>query len=372
MKLLVLPREQSSPYQRLLYTELRRQGAAVSYLGELTPSHLLNLLLLPLELAVRRLGGARLVHLHWVHRFVLPGGGRFPVLRGVAYGWFVLCLAAVRLLGLHLVWTVHNALPHEPVFTDDTRARRRLARSCDLVIVHTPSALAELAAFGAVPRASAVIPHGPLLPPVPSESLRTPGAGDGPRRFLFFGKVREYKGVEDLLAAFAALPGGTAAHLTVAGECWDPDLRPALMALARPLGDRVTLRLERVPDGELTGLLADADVVVLPYRRITTSGSAMLALAHGRPLIVPDLDSLADLPDQAVLRYDRTVPGLTAALLRACGASAGTLAAMSAAGGDFAGAVPWPRIAAMTMSELNAVLGESQPADQRGSALAAR
>ena len=37
----------------------------------------------------------------------------------------------------------------------------------------------------------------------------------------------------------------------------------------------------------------------------------MLALSHGRPLIVPDLAGLADLPDQAVLRYDGKIPALT-------------------------------------------------------------
>ena len=61
-------------------------------------------------------------------------------------------------------------------------------------------------------------------------------------------------------------------------------------------------------------MLAAADVVVLPFRRVTTSGSAMLALSHGRPLIVPDLPGLADLPDEAVLRYDGGVPELIAAI----------------------------------------------------------
>ena len=66
----------------------------------------------------------------------------------------------------------------------------------------------------------------------------------------------------------------------------------------------------------MPALLAAADVVVLPFRRVSTSGSALLALCHGRPLIVPDLPGLADLPGQAVLRYDGSRPGLAAALTR--------------------------------------------------------
>ena len=81
MRILVLPREDTNPYQELLYGEMRRQGAQITYLGELTRSHTLNLLLLPLEMAIRRLGGARVVHLHWVYAFGLYGSGRSAATR---------------------------------------------------------------------------------------------------------------------------------------------------------------------------------------------------------------------------------------------------------------------------------------------------
>ena len=66
MKVLVFPRDDLNPYQRLLYGEMRSLGTTGTYLGRMTPSHTLNLLLLPAELAVQRASGARLVHLHWV------------------------------------------------------------------------------------------------------------------------------------------------------------------------------------------------------------------------------------------------------------------------------------------------------------------
>ena len=49
MKILVLPREDATPYQSLLYAEMCRRGVRISYLATRTPSHTLNLLLLPLE-----------------------------------------------------------------------------------------------------------------------------------------------------------------------------------------------------------------------------------------------------------------------------------------------------------------------------------
>jgi O-antigen/teichoic acid export membrane protein/glycosyltransferase involved in cell wall biosynthesis len=365
VRVLALPRD-PNPYQGLLYGEMRRLGVRVSYIGEPTRSRTLNLLLLPLELLAGRIAGARLVHLHWVFAFTLPGESRFPVLRRLSYAWFRVWLRTCRVLGMRLVWTAHNVLPHQPVFADDVSARRALVDASDLVLAHSKSALAELAVLGAVPSRSAVIEHGPLGPAPSAGALRTPGTGDGPRRFLFFGKVEEYKGVEDLLAAFLALPDDIPARLTVAGQCGDPELRSRVQELARRGGGRITLRLEHVPDTDVPPLVSAADAIVLPFRRVTTSGSAVLALSHGRPLVVPDLAGLADLPDQAVLRYNGGISGLAMALARMARADRGVLAAMSAAASDYASQTTWQEMAERTAVEMRVVLGGPRGSDQPG------
>ena len=358
MKILVFPPEKH-PYQNMLYGEMERLGVQAVYVGELTPIATLNFLLMPLELTARRIAGARIFHLHWVFTLMPPGAKRFPVLRWVAQIWFVVLLRTCRMIGMHLVWTAHNVLPHEQVFRDDVSARQALVASSDLVLAHSKATLDELAALGAVVHRSAIIRHGPFGSIPSAKLLRSPGFGGGPRRFLFFGYVREYKGVADLLAAFAALPDDVAAHLTVAGQCDDPSLMSHLCELARRCGPNVLLRLEHVPDDEVSQLLAAADVVVLPFRRTTTSGSAMLALSYGRPLIAPNLAGLADLPDQAVLRYDGGVTALTAALVRVACTDDDTLAAMSAAARAYAFETTWQEIAKRTMSELISILGDA-------------
>lgn len=136
MKILALPRN-SNPYQEFLYGEIRRAGHDVRYAGQVTPLHTLNLLLLPLEIAACRVAGWRVLHLHWVFAFQIPGSGRLPWLRKVARAWFALVLCVGRRLGMHVVWTAHNVLPHERVFDDDLAARRLLVRSSDLVFAHS-------------------------------------------------------------------------------------------------------------------------------------------------------------------------------------------------------------------------------------------
>ncbi len=355
MKILVIPRD-PNPYQRLLYDEMEQLGATIRYLGKLTPSHTLSLLLLPLEMAVRRARGAQFIHLHWVFGFGFPSIRRLAVSHSISQVWFWVFLKTARLLDLRMAWTAHNVLPHSPVFADDVAARRSLIRQCDLVFAHSPATLDSLAALGAVPRRSLLIRHGPIRPAAPAK-LRTPGTGGGAREFLFFGKVAEYKGVEGLLAAFADLPAGSNAALTVAGQCDDRDLRARLVSKAT---QNVRFRLEYIPAAEVTELMSAADVVVLPFRAVTTSGSAELALAHGRPLIVPDLPSLAGLPTDAVTRYDRSTSGLTAALVKIIGANQPRLATMSAAALSYSAQASWREIAAATLAEMESVLNEER------------
>ena len=357
MKILVLPRNSANPYQELLYRELRHRGVDVTYIGSPTPSHTLNQLLLPVELVVRRLAGAHLVHLHWVYDFAPYGAGRSRLLGRAAQLWFAVWLWTLRMVGLRLVWTAHNVLPLQPVFSDDPRARRLLVSKCDLVIAHSRATVAELAALGVVPRSTVVIPHGPFTPAGQPGTPRASGDdGSSSRRLLFFGNIREYKGVDDLLVAFGALPPDLDARLTVAGDC-DGALRPVLAELAGRSPGRVELRLGRVPDQELTRLLAAADVAVLPFRRSTTSGSALLALGHGRPIVVPDLPGLAELPGEAVFRYDGTVAGLTRALTEAILADSVTLDRMAAAADAYCAAMSWGEIAEQTLAALRRVLG---------------
>jgi glycosyltransferase involved in cell wall biosynthesis len=373
VRILAFPRDTANPYQRLLYSQMQALGVPVGYLGQLTPSHTLNVLLLPAELAARRLRGGGVVHLHWVHGFAITGAGRLPVLRRAAQAWFAVCLVLVRLLGFRLVWTAHNVLPHDPVFADDSAARRRLVRACDLVIAHSAHALAELGSLGAVPRRAIVVPHGPLaLGSAAGLRIRTPGSGGAPRRLLFFGRVLPYKGLDELVEAFAALPADVPAVLTVAGECADPALRSRLRSAAGRSGGRVTLRLERLTDEQAAELLAVADAVVLPFRRVTTSGSAVLALCHGRPLVVPDLPALADLPAGALFRYAGTPGDLTRALTDVARAQDDALAAASAAALAYARGLSWPDIAARTVAAMRDLPPRRQQARSGDGALAAR
>jgi glycosyltransferase involved in cell wall biosynthesis len=363
MEVLVFPRD-PNPYQELLYKEVAALGVEVIYLGRVTPFGSLNLLLLPAELAVRRMRGARIVHLHWVWAFLWPETDRFPVLRHAALAWFKLFLRCVRLLGLRLAWTAHNVLPHSPVFPDDIAARRLLVSQCDVVFCHSSWTLSGLAEIGVVPRRHAVIRHAPLQrpasSPAPVSPAPRPSRANGTREILFFGKVFDYKGVEDLLQALARQPEPRV-HLTIAGQCSDAGLRSRIEAIAREAGERVSLLLHHIPDSDIERLMRQADVVVLPFRRITTSGSALLALGYGKPLVIPALPALADLPDDAVFRYDGSVTALASTLQSVASVDDSVLARMSAAALAYCSEATWSQAASTTVAEYREALGHDAP-----------
>ena len=337
---------------------MRRIGFKVSYLGCLTRFPSVNLALLPLELAVRRALGARMVHLHWVWGFKIPALRRLPATRGFDYAWFRLCLATLRILGMKLAWTAHNVLPHDQVFADDLAARRILVRHCDVVFCHSEWALASLTDLGARPARAVVIRH-PAFSQRGPRAPSTGGTRDGRTEFLFFGKIFEYKGVEELLEAVAELPESVTARVTVTGECGDPRLRARLEELAKRCGSRVALRLGHVAENDIPGLMESADVVVLPFRRVTTSGSTMLALGYGKPVITPALPALSGLPSGAVFRYDGSVAGLSKVLQTVSGADRETLNLMGRAALDYAGEATWAQLAETTAAEFRRLLAEA-------------
>ncbi len=235
----------------------------------------------------------------------------------------------------------HNVLPHERRPGDVTLTRILLAH-VDTVIVHSAeqAALARELAPGVPVVTAQMPPHLPAaasgLPavehankaertsvPAPSH-VHPPAPEIGPERcrLLFFGIVRPYKGLDVLLRALARGP----AHLTltVAGEFWGGTGETEKLIAELGIGHRVRLRPGYLPADEIPALFAAADALVLPYREATASQNALLAFAHGVPVITTTAGALGELVRDGVDGLT-CAPGDTGDLVRA-------LAAVSAPG----------------------------------------
>jgi glycosyltransferase involved in cell wall biosynthesis len=171
-----------------------------------------------------------------------------------------------------------------------------------------------------------VIAHGPyehLVRPTVSETSvnAVSPVGNGPFRLLYFGLVRPFKGVEDLVAAFSALDRAQASRfrLSVVGETWERWTVPERAIAGSPHADLIE-RVDRyVTDAEVAAYFREADAVVLPYHRSSASGPLHIAMSAGLPVVVTAVGGLAeavkDYPG-AVLVAPRNPEALQKALLQ--------------------------------------------------------
>lgn len=113
---------------------------------------------------------------------------------------------------------------------------------------------------------------------------------------LYFGLIRKYKGVPYLVEAFDKLPQDIARYsrLIIAGEDWGDETSLAGRIDSSPYREQITYKPEFVPDGMIPKYFSAADVVVLPYLRTAGSGVASIAMAHGKPMITSDLETMRE------------------------------------------------------------------------------
>ncbi len=251
----------------------------------------------PLRLAVRALEAslnfARLliriraraydvVHVQWV-----PFEGRSSPFMRILRAW---CDRS----GTLLVFTAHNAVPHDRASVDLAAIKRDLDRS-HLVVAHSAHVAEELKTEIRTTSPIAVLPLGPQftdqqLPPRDAAFQRL---GNPPRPIVLFqGLIRPYKGLDLLLDAWPEVAEVfPTATLYVVGKLAD---RASGEPLQRPLSPNVRVVVRYVSVAELLDYYAVADVVVFPYHRISQSAALMTAAGLGRPTVVTPIAGLQE------------------------------------------------------------------------------
>ena len=281
-------------------------------------------------------------------------------------------LILLRLTGVPVAVTAHVVTAHERTRVQDA-VHRRIHRLSPLIIAHSEFDRTRLIEeFAIDPGRVIVIAHGEYgffghdaAPVEPEAARRQLGLDPGDEVALFFGYIREYKGLDVLLDAWPAVakarPG---ARLVVAGDPvrLDAARRDALLAAATRVG--AVHRFGYVPFSEVTGYFAAADVLVLPYRHVSQSGVLFLALAHGLPVVATRVGALPEVlrDGESGLLVPPESPGaLAEALVRLFG-DADLRRRLAAGGRAVAARHAWPAIAERTESGLGGTRRAGPPA----------
>lgn len=249
----------------------------------------------------------------------------YQVFNDLVSEFIVITLA--QLFGRKIVLTVHDVSSLAGPASAKRKATGWLYRRVDRVIVHNRISREELESVGVPSAKISVIPHGHYLdsmrplPPV-EDARRDLGIEPSAKVVLFFGQIKDVKGLDLLIESFPAVASAVPnVVLLIAGRPWKTDFS-RYDALIDKLNLRPQCRLHIgfIPDDQVARYYAVADVVALPYRRIYQSGVLMMAMTYGRPVVVSDLPGMTEIVSDGVNGYvfrSESRDDLAAALIRA-------------------------------------------------------
>jgi beta-1,4-mannosyltransferase len=279
-------------------------------------------------------------HVHWPELMIR---GRKPLKRFARRRAMDLFLVLLKLRGIPLVRTVHNVTPHEEGPRSERRSLRRVDAATSLYIV-----LNETTPLP-TDRPAVLVPHGHYR----AQFAHDPGTQPELDRILYFGIIRPYKGVVELVDVFRTWDAPQAT-LRIVGAT-SPGLDAVVLEHAAG-DDRISTWLEFVDDADLIAEVGAAELIVLPYREMHNSGAILVALSLDRPVLAPATAAMRatqrEVGEDWVMLYDGD---LDAAVLERAAAWARDTprgAEVDLSGRD------WPRVRALHTAAYRLALGE--------------
>ena len=227
------------------------------------------------------------------------------------FGWDKLACLLPNIAGRVVVVTLHNTRDVLDASEPHRRAAVEALAGVSRIVVHTIADLNLLKEFGLIEQVT-LVPHGAL--PFDAAASAIVGSRDGPLIGSYGFFLRD-KGLRQLVEALAIMrrnrPGARLRLVNAAydeGESANEIARCRALAEAAGVAEAIEWRTEFLPDAESRALLAECDIVALPYQRSKESSSAALrmALGAGPPVFVTPLP-LFDEAGDAVVRCEGTL-----------------------------------------------------------------
>ena len=228
-----------------------------------------------------------IIHIHWVSPVLAPL--YYTILK--LNQWFA---------KKSVVMTLHNIQPHESTSLDKWFINAVYSKVNDFVVHAKENKERLVSQYGINSRCVHVIPHGSYSYFTgwnnnKNDNLLT---FDGKKVILFFGYIREYKGLAYLLKAMRyVLDEEPNAVLLIAGELWGSWKGYDKIINKLGIKENIILHLKYIPDKEVYKYFDAADIVCFPYcnREQTISGPLMVSFAFGKPTIISNVGGIPEL-----------------------------------------------------------------------------
>ena len=205
-----------------------------------------------------------------------------------------------------IIAVVDNVIPHEKR-PGDFALTRFFMRSIDGAVVLSNSVQRDIEDFRKdIP--VAVTPH-PLFDNYGkkldrNEALTALKLDPSYSYILFFGFIRDYKGLDLLIEAFADTRlRNRKLKLIVAGEFYESDVPYKALISKNSLDKDVILFDHFIRDDEVRLFFSGADLVVQPYKSATQSGVTQIAFQFDKPMLVTDVGGLKEIVQHHICGY---------------------------------------------------------------------
>lgn len=208
-------------------------------------------------------------------------------------------------LDVPVVGLLDNVVPHEHRLGDRMLTQMFL-NSCKYFVVMSSSVKADLASFNRTrPRKLLYHPvydhFGEKLSMEEARKHLCLSMDD--KVILFFGLVRNYKGLDILLEAVAKMPQREHVKVLVAGEFYEDKAHCLSIIKTHGLENNVIIRDEFIPEDEVKYYFCASNIVAQPYRTATQSGVTQIAYHFETPMLVTDVGGLAEIVPNKVVGY---------------------------------------------------------------------
>lgn len=205
----------------------------------------------------------------------------------------MVCWAYLLPRGTKKIAIIHNLVPHEKRFFDRI-FNRLFLNAYDAFVVLSDAVQQDVLALKPTAKV-AVLGHPPYETEgatiAPAEAKKQLGLDPQKKTILFFGLIRPYKGLLELIEAFALLDDSY--QLLIAGEVYG-DAQPYKDRLARLPFRNWKFENGYIPEQEVALYFCAADLVVLPYLSATQSGIRAMALAQKKAVLCTNVGGLAE------------------------------------------------------------------------------
>jgi glycosyltransferase involved in cell wall biosynthesis len=249
--------------------------------------------------SIRNYGKPDILHIHWLDPFFLAKSRIKTFLRSII---FIGELLIVKIIGVKIVWTVHNITSHDINFRSiELFFTKVLTRLFNRIIVHCSSAKNEVIdVYGVKKNLIVIIPHGNYIHCYKNtismkEARRKLHLSVDNIVFLYFGLIRPYKGIFGLINSFNKLNNNNA-KLLITGKPLNDEVANNIQMICND-NEKIKINFGFVTDDEIQTYMNAIDVVVLPYENILTSGAVILAMSFGKPIIAPSIGCIPEVLD---------------------------------------------------------------------------